>query len=295
MDLRELHTFLVLANCLHFGKAANTCAMTPSTLSRIIKRLEDELEVQLFKRDNRNVVLTEQGVIFKKFAEQYSHAYNTMKAELNNLHEDMHGKIKLYCSVTASIFLLPSLLHQFRSKYPQIEMNIETGDAAMALQKLQANDVDLSIAAVSKSLPRDIISFELAKIPLVFIAPKDIPTDWYKDNDINWKQLPYIISEQGELRKSIDCWFKRHRITTPKIYAEIAGNEAIVSLVALGVGVALIPKAVVEQSSNASNVQVLLQPMEVQPFNVSLCVKAESLDKKQILAFVNMLESSLHQ
>lgn len=293
MDTREIKAFLVLADNLNYTISATQCSMSTSALSRTIMRLENELSTTLFTRDNKTVNLTEAGKTFKSFAEQFNSKFEAIKQELKTIDQPLSGKIRLYCSVTASLFLLPQLLNKFRFLYPNIEIKIETGDAAVAIQKLKSNNADLSIAAVSKTVPKDIFTIELAKIPLVFIAPKQIPQNWYSDNNVDWLTVPYIISEQGELRKELKLWFHRNHINKPYIYAEVAGNEAIVSMVALGLGVALIPQAVVEQSSLGAAVQILLSPLDIAPFNVSLCVTPQSLKQNHIKAFINMVETKI--
>ena len=70
MDQRALQSFLVLAEALHFGRAADACHMSPSTLSRAIKQLETALGVRLFERDNRSVTLTSEGEVFRRYARE---------------------------------------------------------------------------------------------------------------------------------------------------------------------------------------------------------------------------------
>ena len=70
MDMRPLKHFLVLADSLHFGRASEACHVSPSTLSRSIRQLEEQLGVSLFERDNRHVALTRQGETFQTYARE---------------------------------------------------------------------------------------------------------------------------------------------------------------------------------------------------------------------------------
>ena len=70
MDLRDLKTFLHLAESRHFGRSARAMHVSPSTLSRQIQRLEEDLGQPLFVRDNRTVTLTEAGEELRTFAQQ---------------------------------------------------------------------------------------------------------------------------------------------------------------------------------------------------------------------------------
>ncbi|MGN1393045.1 MAG: HTH-type transcriptional activator IlvY [Succinivibrionaceae bacterium] len=290
MNTNELNNFLTLASTLNFSSAANKCAMSTSTLSRSIQRLEKELDTQLFKRNNKTVSLTEKGLILKKFAEEFLLKYSILKKELKSQNNQIHGHISIYCSVTASYLFLPKILNKYRITYPHVELKIETGNEAIALKKLKDNVADFVIAAIPKSLPNNIISRELVKIPLVFIAPSEIPANWYtKYGDIDWKNIPYIVSEQGELRKSLYNWFKKNHIK-PNIYAVVAGNEAIVSMVSLRMGIALIPKAVVEQTPLKDSINIIDEQLKIAPFNVSLCFNINKLNEITIKSFIDLLE-----
>lgn len=288
MDTKHIQDFLVLAEKLNYTEAAAMRASTTSTLSRKIMRLEDELSVKLFYRDNKTVKLTKAGERFKQFAEQFLSNFILLENELKSLDRPLSGKIRLYCSVTASLLLLPQILNNFRRLYPDIEISIETGDAANAIPKILSRDADLAIAAIPKNAPKDMITIGLAQIPLVFIAPKQLPSTWKfkaKSNTIDWHLVPYIVPSKGELRKELEQWFNKKDIE-PNIYTEVAGNEAIVSMVALGLGIALVPLAVIEMSSIGKSVQIINRPIELQPFNVSLCVSEKKLKSKAIYAFV---------
>ena len=84
MDLRNLELFLHLADSLHFGKSADAMAVSPSTLSRAIQRLEQETGCVLFERDNRSVRLTSAGEKLREFGGSLLQEWRQLKQELNN-------------------------------------------------------------------------------------------------------------------------------------------------------------------------------------------------------------------
>ena len=143
MDTSELYLFLSLSNFLSFRRTAEHCAVTPSTLSRAVARMEDELNAKLFERDNQSVRLTAAGQKFRDFAGEYYLKYLKVKEELKAVSENMTGNLKIFCSVTACVCLLPELLNQYRFLYPNIDLKIETGDAAQAMSKIINHEADL--------------------------------------------------------------------------------------------------------------------------------------------------------
>ena len=133
MDLRNLELFLHLADSLHFGKSADAMAVSPSTLSRAIQRLEQETGCVLFERDNRSVRLTPAGEKLREFGGSLLQEWRRLKQELRRSDEPLQGRLRVFCSVTASYFLLPEVLERFRRRYPQLEIKLETGDPAPSM------------------------------------------------------------------------------------------------------------------------------------------------------------------
>lgn len=286
MDFKVLQLFAHLGRSLHFANTANQMAVSPSTLSRAIQRLEQETGTLLFERDNRTVVLTEEGRRLLEFAERWLDEWQDIREQLRHPMAALQGRVRVFCSVTASYFLLPDVLGRFRSRYPQLEIKLETGDPALSIDKVLAEESDICIAARPDALPNKLHFISLRKVPLVFIAPQmSSPAHrWLKDGQPDWNQLPVIVSEHGLARKRFDQWFRQRGIH-PNIYAEVAGNEAIVSMVALGCGVGLVPAAVIDHSPMGNKVKILdIQPV-LKPFDVGLCALKRRLDEPLIKAF----------
>ena len=102
MDFRSLQLFTHLATSLHFGDTAQAMYVSPSTLSRVIQRLEDELGCTLFKRDNRKVALTHSGHKLLSFSTQSLKDWQQLKVDLREDSNSLQGEISLFCSVTVS-------------------------------------------------------------------------------------------------------------------------------------------------------------------------------------------------
>ena len=118
MDFKSLQLFTHLASTLHFGETAQAMFVSPSTLSRAIQRLEDDCGCVLFKRDNRSVALTHSGHKFLTFAQQTLQDWQNLQKELKQDNETLQGELSLYCSVTASQSVLPSVLNSFPTAKP---------------------------------------------------------------------------------------------------------------------------------------------------------------------------------
>ncbi len=91
----------------------------------------------------------------------------------------------------------------------------------------------------------------------------------------DWSTVPFIMADRGPVRRRIELWFRRHKISNPSIYATVGGHEAMVSMVALGCGVALLPEVVLENSPEPvrNRVMILERSDEQTPFELGVCAQ----------------------
>ncbi len=289
MNIREIQLFQHLSDSLHFGRTSRACNITPSALTRTVQRLEAEVGEQLFIRDNRSVSLSPAGEIFKKYAEDAITHWQELQHQLagDNL---LGGEISLYCSVTAAYSILPSILGIFRQEYPSVHINLQTGDAAQALTKLQNGEVDMTIAALPKKQPKGLSCLKIVETPLVFIAPQRFPeTVAMKGRNIDWRKTPVIMAEQGLSRDRIERWFTDKKIQ-PNIYAQVAGNEAIIAMVSLGCGVGVVPQLVIEKSPMQNQIRILNVTPKLTPFSIGICTAKKNMTHPKIQAFWAIVE-----
>lgn len=277
MNLRDLKLFLHLTESSHFGRTAKAMHVSPSTLSRQIQRLEESLGQPLFLRDNRTVQLTDAGVKIKAFAQQTLSHYQQLCCVLSQQGTSLSGELRLYCSVTAAYSHLPALLDRFRAQHPLVEIKLTTGDAADAINKVQSNETDLGITGHPENLPTTVGFTQIGEIPMILIAPATPCSVRIQATAAqpDWRNIPFILPEHGPSRKYIDAWLRSQQITHPLIYATVSGHEAIVSMVALGCGIALVPQVVVENSPAPVRARILLlnNISLIEPLRLGVCVQ----------------------
>lgn len=291
MEFRDLHLFLHLADSKNFSQTACQNFMSASTLSRQIQRMEEELGETLLLRDNRQVSLTEAGEKFRLFAQQNWQQWLQFKQSLSADPQELSGELRLFCSVTAAYSHLPPILERFRSRYPKVEIQLTTGDPALAVQQIQTQQIDLALAGRPAHLPNGIIFHYIDDISLSLIAPRIAcpATQLLQQSPIDWQQIPFILPVEGPARQRIDQWFKQQKIKYPKIYATVSGHEGIVPMVALGCGVAMLPDVVMKNSPMISQVSTLAVDFPIEPFELGICVQRKCLEQPIIRAFWEML------
>lgn len=290
MDIKQLRQFIHLAETLHFSRASEASHISPSALSRSIKQLEDEVGSRLFERDNRSVTLTAEGDIFLDYAREALSQWDTVRVQMLQSSAELHGEISMYCSVTASYSFLYNILSEFRLNYPKIEIKLHTGDPEHAIGLVLSGDEDFSISARPDSLPAGLAFKRITTSPLLFIAPKSGLDNEPETTPQISEQTPMILSESGLARKRVDRWFKSQGIK-PLIYAQVAGNEAIVSMVSLGFGIGVVPEIVLQNSPLAEQVQILEVSPQLKPYEVGILTLEKKLKNPLISAFWSQLKS----
>jgi LysR family positive regulator for ilvC len=292
VDIDKLKIFRHLARSLHFGRTSQACNITPSGLTRTIQRLEAEVGHQLLTRDRRSVSLTPAGITFRDYAEEAIQRWNRLQTDLAGDNTPV-GEISLYCSVTAILSILPDIFSRFRRTYPEILIHLQTGDAAMAIGKLQNGEADISIAALPEQIPDQLEFVEIARTPLIFISPSRFPETVIRSGtDIDWRQTPVILAERGLSRHRADRWFRDKGIQ-PSIYSQVAGNEAIIAMVAMGCGVGIVPRLVLDRSPLQDQVEVLETTPRLEPFRVVACTLARNRRNPAVRSFWQILDAEM--
>jgi LysR family positive regulator for ilvC len=285
LDHYALKLFLHLSQNLHFGRTGQACNISSSALSRQVQRMEDEIGHKLFERNNRMVRLTPAGILFKGYAKEVLEKWQIFLDKLCEDQNTLRGDISIYCSVTASLSILPKLLDNFRTLYPKVHIQLKTGDAGIAIKKVVEGEVDVAVTALPEQFSNNLEFKVLTQVFPVFIAPS---ISWeFSDTlkrKIPWERIPMILSWQGVVRKRTDQWLKKKKVQ-PNIYAQVAGNEAILAMVALGCGVGVVPSLVVENSPLQDRIIKLKVTPVLAPYNVGICIQKRKKRFRLVRAF----------
>jgi len=296
VDIRTLRHFLLLSETLHFGRASQRANISTSALSRNIRQLEAAVNATLFNRDNRTVALTAEGHTFVRYARDAVQQWEQIRFDLTDPAEQLQGEVSLYCSVTASHSILVDLLNRFRPAHPGVEIRLQTGDPQHAIGRVITLEEDLAIAARPVKLPANVIFEPVLISPLVFIGPvdsADVTVAGLAGRDLNaWAETPMILAASGIARGRVDAWFNELGVT-PKIYAQVAGNEAIVSMVSLGLGVGVVPQIVLDNSPLGTQVRILDVTPALEPYDLGVFTLQRHLKNPLINAFWSLVASEL--
>lgn len=248
MNLYELKAFVTLSKTLHFGKTASLENISPSALSRIISRLEEENATVFLDRSKRSVELTENGKLFAEYAKETLERTQILQAKFTGNQNQLTGTLHIFASVTACYTILPEFIKKFSEKYPKISLSVETGDPAGAIQAVREGRVSLAVAAIPEDGLSYLETIAVKTTPLVYAASINGPYTKLEGSpqDI-LSSTPLILPKTGLARQRFDQWTKSRNVK-PIIQAETEGNEAILAIAHLGLGIGLIPQIILESA-----------------------------------------------
>ena len=276
IDTRALLVFLSVADTLNFSRSGELLHMSVSAVSRTIRRLEDELGQPLLERDNRRVRLTAAGGEFREYARRAVADWHRLRRQLGS-EGGLAGEVSLYCSVTATYSVLAPILETFRSTHPAVEIMMHTGDQADGISRVLAGQDDVAVSGRPARLPGRLEFLPLLESPLEFWAPTaDCAVRQLAEAGgasaagFPWADIPFIVPERGITKDILDTWL-RERDIRPRVYAQVAGHEAIVAMVSLGLGIGIAPELVVQASGLRDSVSRVRVPDGLPPLSIGLC------------------------
>jgi DNA-binding transcriptional LysR family regulator len=246
MELRLLRYFTVVAEELHFGRAAERLHLTQPALSKQIIVLEQELGVSLLTRTKRRVQLTVAGQVFLEQAKQLlAQAENAIKLTKRTAHGEV-GQLTIGFSTTATYTILPTLLKQFRDRFPEVELKLQS--LATEAQVAALNDRTIDLAFLHPPIDaRGLQLHPLLEEQFLVVLPKDHPF-------VNYTKIPadalaneaFLIHPRHEGPALYDGFIHvcQQLGFKPNIVQETISLQTRICLVAAGVGITFVSECV---------------------------------------------------
>ena len=229
MELRNLITFIYVAELGSFTKAAEQLGYSQSTISFQIKQLEDELGCLLFERINHTITLTEQGHELVSYAHQVRALTEDFKETLAK--EDLRGHLHIVTPDSVCEEMISAHYADFHRKYPSIYIRFSTGDSGNLLHMLDRNEADVIITLDHHLYNKDYVVAKEQKIPMHFVASSESKFAHCKGLSI--KDIigePFVLTEYGQgYRRVFDRELAKRSIEITPVL-EIGRTDIITSV-----------------------------------------------------------------
>lgn len=239
MEFRVLKYFLMVAREENITKAAALLHLTQPTLSRQLMQLEEELGVTLFHRSKHSIILTEDGMLLKRRAQEIVSLSDKTVQELSHKEDVLSGEIAIGCGETKNMLFLSEQIKKFRQKYPLVQFSIHSAIADDIKERIEKGILDIGLLME----PVDVGKYEFIRMPQKekwgILVRKD--SELAAKESINPKDLtnvPLIMVKRELIKNELASWFGDYYegLQIAATYNLIL-NAA--SMVERGVGVAL--------------------------------------------------------
>lgn len=246
MELRHLRYFVALAEALNFGRAAQRLAISQPPLSRQIRALEDELATPLFARDKRSVRLTPAGAALLPGARRLLREADALREGARHVAAGAVGTLALGFISVAAYNLLPALAPRFRRRHPGVKLALQEGTTDGLLDALRQGEIDVGLVLAPVS-DAQLGYRPLVREPLIAAVPARARAR-YAAGPLRLATLaeaPFILFPRraGPALHDLVVGLCRRAGFVPRVEQEAIQMQTIVSLVAAGMGVALVPES----------------------------------------------------
>ncbi len=206
MELRVLHYFLMVAREENITKAAQLLHITQPTLSRQLIQLEEELGVQLFRRSNHNIILTDSGLLLKRRAQEILSLAEKTKREFSQ-EESLSGVISIGSGEYRCTRLLADIITSFRQSNPLVQFEFYSGNSDNIKEQIDRGSLDLGLLLE----PVDISKYDFMRLPvkeewgvLVSETSKLAQKEWVCAQDL--VEEPLIFTRRELIQNEITNW-----------------------------------------------------------------------------------------
>ncbi len=208
MEIRVLNYFLMVAREENITKAAQLLHVTQPTLSRQLMQLEEELGVKLFKRSNHSIILTDDGMLLRRRAQELLSLADKTKREFVREEDKLTGEIAIGCGELMSVSCLAEILVAFREKYPLIRFDMYSGNVDNIKDRIERGLLDIGLLLE----PADVSKYEFVRMPVretwgvlvrnnsplaarKTVSPKDL------------QGIPLITTKRIQMQNELSNWF----------------------------------------------------------------------------------------
>ena len=208
MEIRVLNYFLMVARENNITKAAALLHITQPTLSRQLQQLEEELGVKLFERSNHSIILTEDGMLLQRRAQEIVSLADKTRREFLRQDEQLSGEIAIGSGELRSFSYFSGLLASFREKYPTVRIDIHSGNADNIKERIEKGLLDIGLLLE----PVDIGKYEFIRLHetevwgiLTHNDSNLVKKEYVEPHDLI--NQPLFIPNRIDLQSTISNWF----------------------------------------------------------------------------------------
>lgn len=260
MDLRALRYFVETVRRNSFTQAADALSVTQSTISKMVRQLEDELGQPLLIREARGVQLTDVGrVVFERGQEALG-VVQSLRRELDDLRALSEGELTVGIPPMVNVFFSP-LIQRFRDAHPGVRLQVQEAGGDVIEARVAAGELEVGVSILPLQLGMGLRSALLGRYPVCLVGTADAP--WAHLKRPGLAQLhgrPVVIPEAGfALARHLRAAWARAGVE-PEVVAQSGQWDFLLSMAEAGMGTAVLPLPLLQRLSLPDHLVVRALP-----------------------------------
>lgn len=300
MNIQQLEYIIAVDKYKHFGNAAQSCFITQPTLSAMIQKFEDEMDVRIFDRTTHPIRTTDVGAEIIVEAKKVIDSINELKNKANLLNNVLAGKLNLGIIPTVSSFILPTDIFDFLKSNPKIELNVKEMTTENIIKALRAGELDAGIISTPFSTANEFYHDFLFNEELMLYSTEE---NQKKDEDcfvvpeeIDVQKV-WLLEEGNCLRTQFEniCELRENTMK-PKNLEFVASNiNTLIQMVDKLGGISILPELAVEQLSENQKDKIKRFRKPFPYRKISLIYYKPTYKQKILDELITFITNSLHK
>lgn len=259
MELRQLSTFIRVAQFKSFSKAAESLGYSQSAVTVQIHQLEEELGTRLFDRMGKRIALTDPGAQFLERAYEVLNEVNKARLSVADAGE-LRGRLHIGTIESLCFFKLPAVLRMYWEKHPQVVIRVTTGEPENLIEQMERGELDMIYILDEPQYNNDWRKLMEQREEVVFVASAALGEELRNVPDLKVEQLldkPFYLTERdANYRRVLDRFLASHEtILTP--FLECSDTSFIIKMLEINRGISFLPWYAVEKSVREGKLSLL--------------------------------------
>ncbi|MCX2824814.1 LysR family transcriptional regulator [Bacillus pseudomycoides] len=258
MEIRHLKTFKTIVELGGYTRAADYLGYAQSTVTGHIQAIEQEMGQPLFNRLGKKMVLTDVGKHLLPYANEMI-ALSEKAKQIPSVDNEITGKIVIGAPESLTIYRLPSILHEYKKKYPKVKITLKASTCRELRNDLKSGNIDIAFLLDTERHEEDLHIEQLVMEQMAFVFPKDYTVTQTDSQDVQFSQEEtFLYTERGcSYRAFFEHYLQRQGIQHESTF-EFWSIEAIKQCVMCGLGISLLPIITAQQEQKDKKLQAVI-------------------------------------
>jgi len=291
MNFQQLQYILAIDRHRHFARAAEACNVTQPTLSMMVQKLEEELDLKIFDRSRHPVCPTDAGEKLLVQAQNILQEVKKLEEIASEANNYMGGELRVGVIPTIAPYLLPLFIQSFVEKYPEVKLKISELITDQMMERLERGELDVGILVPPENDKR-LKEIHLYNEAFVVYSPRRFDKEFLLAEDIDVNEL--LLLEEGHcFRSQIIQFCELRKLANNKVEYTSGSLETLRYLADKHLGITILPELATKHltKEQLKSVKQFAEPRPVR--KVSLVTKRDFVKRRLIEAFAGSIKDSL--